>query len=212
LILSILPVLALRYVNPPFTTMMVYSWLDNSDEGKSHMARHLWRPLKEISPHLRRAVLASEDQRFVAHHGFDFTEMNEALKDMFSSRGIRGASTITMQTARTVFLWPERSWLRKVVEAYYTLLIELMWSKERILEIYLNTVDWGEGIMGAEAASQGYFLVPPARITRSQAALLAAILPSPHTWSPTRPNAQVLRRQERILKDMENMPLGSVNK
>ncbi len=126
---------------------------------------------------------------------------------MFSSRGIRGASTITMQTARTVFLWPERSWLRKAVEAYYTLLIELMWSKERILEIYLNTVDWGEEIMGAEAASQGYFLVPASRITRSQAALLAAILPSPHKWSPTRPNAQVLRRQERILKDMENMPL-----
>ncbi len=209
LILSILPILALRYVNPPFTAMMAYSWVENRGNARNYMQRNMWRQLKEISPHLRRAVLAGEDQRFLSHHGFDFIEMNQALKEMFSRKGTRGASTITMQTARTVFLWPERTWPRKAVEAYCTLLMELFWSKERILEIYLNTVDWGEGIMGAEAASRKYFHTPSSRITRTQAALLTAILPSPHRWSPTNPNTRVLRRQARILKDMVKMPLLS---
>lgn len=205
--MTILPVLLLRYVNPPFTTMTAYGWVTEGENTGNFLSGNLWRPLKEISPHLRRAVLAGEDQRFLSHRGFDFVEMNQALRDMFSNKGTRGASTITMQTARTVFLWPERSWLRKLVEAYYTLLIELMWSKERILEIYLNTVDWGEGIMGAEAASQRYFHIESTRISRTQAALLAAVLPSPHRWSPKNPNIQVLKRQERILRDMEKMPL-----
>ncbi len=209
LILSILPILSLRYVNPPFTAMMAYSWVENWGNARNYMQRNMWRQLKEISPHLRRAVLAGEDQRFLSHHGFDFIEMNQALKEMFSRKGTRGASTITMQTARTVFLCTERTWARKAVEAYCTLLMELFWSKERILEIYLNTVDWGEGIMGAEAASRKYFHTPSSRITRTQAALLTAILPSPHRWSPTNPNTRVLRRQARILKDMVKMPLLS---
>lgn len=189
--------------------MMAYSWVENRGNARNYMQRNMWRQLKEISPHLRRAVLAGEDQRFLSHHGFDFIEMNQALKEMFSRKRTRGASTITMQTARTVFLWPERTWPRKAVEAYCTLLMELFWSKERILEIYLNTVDWGEGIMGAEAASRKYFHTPSSRITRTQAALLTAILPSPHRWSPTNPNTRVLRRQARILKDMVKMPLLS---
>lgn len=206
LILSMLPVLSLRYINPSFTLTTVLSWAKNKEKSITSLPRSLWHPLKEISPHLRRAVLAGEDQRFLSHHGFDFIEMNQAIRDMFLEKGTRGASTITMQTARTVFLWPNRSWPRKVLEAYYTLLIEIFWSKERILEIYLNTVDWGDGIMGAEAASRKYFHVPSDRITRRQAALLAAILPSPHRWSPTDPNLHILRRQERILKDMRKMP------
>lgn len=158
---------------------------------------------------MRRAVLAGEDQRFLTHMGFDFDEIKDAFKDMFSGEQVRGASTITMQAARTVFLWPARNWGRKILEAYYTILMEAFWGKRRILEIYLNTVDWGRGIMGVEAASIRYFNVPAGRITRIQAARLAAILPSPHRWSPTKPNAHVLRREKRILEDMGKMPLIS---
>ena len=165
--------------------------------------------MEEISPNLRKAVLAGEDQRFLSHHGFDLREMNKAIRDIALKKGYRGASTITMQVARTVFLWPDRSWPRKMAEAYYTLLIEICWSKERILEIYLNTVDWGTGIMGAEAASRKYFQTSAFGISCSQAALLAAILPNPHKGSPNHPGPQLLKRQKKILKDMKKMPLLS---
>ncbi len=133
--------------------------------------------------------------------------MNEAFLDILAERGTRGASTISMQTARTVFLWAGRSWFRKMAEAYYTLLIEMCWSKERILEIYLNTVDWGEGIMGAEAASRNYFHRSSSRLTPTQAALLTAVLPNPRKWSPVHPNGFVQERKERIMRDMLKMPL-----
>jgi len=166
-----------------------------------------WRPLTEISPHLTKAVLAGEDQRFLSHHGFDFIEMNRAVRDIFRARRVRGASTITMQVARTVFLWPERSWLRKIFEAYYTVVIEIFWDKKRILEIYLNTVDWGSGVMGAEAASRKYFRTSSALVTPSQAASMAAILPHPHKWSPVNPEGHVKVRVERIMNDMARIPL-----
>jgi len=133
--------------------------------------------------------------------------MNEAFWDILAERGTRGASTISMQAARTVFLWSDRSWLRKMAEAYYTLLIEIFWSKERILEVYLNTVDWGQGIMGAEAASRNYFHRSSSHLTVSQAALLAAVLPNPRKWSPVNPNGFVEERKERIIRDMPKMPL-----
>jgi monofunctional biosynthetic peptidoglycan transglycosylase len=133
--------------------------------------------------------------------------MNEAIKDMAAGKGFRGASTITMQVARTVFLWPDRSWLRKGAEAYYTVVIEIFWTKKRIFEIYLNTVDWGTGVKGVEAASRKYFHLPCLSLSPSQAAALAAILPSPHRWSPIKPNARVLERKRRILIDMKKMPL-----
>ena len=177
--------------------------------GKEVASIEEWRPLNEIAPHIRKAVLAGEDQRFLSHNGFDFSEINEAMRDMVARKGFRGASTISMQTARTVFLWPARSLCRKILEAYYTVLIEIFWSKERILEIYLNTVDWGKGIMGIEAASRAYFHISSARVSQRQAALLAAILPSPHRWSPTNPNHYVLKRQGRILRDIRKMPLVS---
>lgn len=209
LILSTLQVVVLRFVNPPFTAMMAWNRVTTRNAPRIDERRNLWRPLKEISPHIRQAVLAGEDQRFLSHHGFDFSEINQAVRDMVSGKANRGASTITMQVARTVFLWRDRSWFRKTAEAYYAVLIEIFWSKQRVLEIYLNTVDWGPGIVGAEAASQKYFQVSASRVSRSQAALLAAILPSPHRWSPRNPNAQVLKRQRRILKDMARMPLLS---
>ena len=208
-LLSVLQVVLLRFVAPPFTMITVWERVRNIGDVTEEPSRIDWRPLREMSPHIRRAVLAGEDQRFLSHNGFDFVEISEAVKDMASGRGPRGASTITMQAARTVYLWPDRNLLRKILEAYYTLLIEIFWSKERILEVYLNTVDWGKGVTGIEAASKTYFHVSSAHISRPQAALLAAILPSPHRWSPTDPNPQVLERHRRILRDMQKMPLIS---
>jgi monofunctional biosynthetic peptidoglycan transglycosylase len=186
--------------------MTAWKWMWNKDNIRSNPPRHMWKPLHRISPHLRKAVLAGEDQRFTSHHGFDFIEMNKALKNMALKRGFRGASTITMQVARTVFLWPGRIWSRKAAEAYYTVLIEMFWSKKRILEIYLNMVDWGTGIIGAEAASRYYFHRSCSSLSPAQAALLTAVLPNPHRWSPKKPNSRVLRRQQRILRDMDQMP------
>ena len=135
--------------------------------------------------------------------------MNQAIKDIAMRKGFRGASTISMQVARTVFLWKDRSLLRKIFEAHYTVLIELFLSKDRIFEIYLNTVDWGENLIGADAASKRYFHVPCSRISVNQAASLAAILPNPHRLSPTSPSTYVLNRKKRILRDMKKMPLIS---
>ena len=205
-VFTILQVLILKVVNPPMTTAMAFQWVNiklGIEEGP--MPRYQWRPLKKISVYLVRAVLAAEDQRFLSHHGFDFIEMNEALQDMVAGEKLRGASTISMQTARTVFLWQGRSWLRKSLEAYYTVLIELVWGKRRILEIYLNTVDWGDAAVGAEAAAEGYFRKTAATLGSEEGALLAAILPSPHLWSPVHPSAYVKERQRKILRDMKHM-------
>ncbi|MBW2609560.1 MAG: monofunctional biosynthetic peptidoglycan transglycosylase [Deltaproteobacteria bacterium] len=208
LFLTMAQIFLLRFINPPCTAIMAWSWIQHKFTSKKYKRpNYHWQQLKEISPWLIKAVLAGEDQRFSSHHGFDFIEMNQAIRDIIMDRRVRGASTITMQVARTVFLWPDRNWMRKTAEAYYTVLIEIFWPKTRILEIYLNFVDWGSGIMGAEAASQKYFHTNSARINPSQAALMAAILPSPHKWSPTNPNEFVKERQKRIMKDMEKMHL-----
>ena len=167
--------------------------------------------MERYRPISKRAVLAAEDQRFLTHTGFDFIELNEALKDMTMGKGFRGASTITMQVARTVFLWPDRSWTRKGLEAYYTVLLEIFLSKRRILEVYLNTVDWGKGVKALGRLRKTYFHVSAATLSKGQAALLAAVLPSPHRWSPVRPNARVVGRQKRILEDMNKMPLPEAN-
>lgn len=207
-ILTIVEVILLRSIDPPFTIRTAWGWLERKVTKKGQeQSFYTWRGLKEISPHLKRAVLAGEDQRFLIHHGFDFVEINQAIWDILLARRTRGASTISMQVARTVFLWPGRSWLRKLAEAYYTLLIEICWSKERIFEMYLNTVDWGNGIMGAEAASRRYFHRSSSLVTTTQAALLAAILPNPHKWSPIHPNRIVVERKGRIMRDMDKMPL-----
>ena len=206
---TLLQVICVRFINPPFTPVMCWNWLREGRAGSLAGLRERWRPLKEISPHMRKAVLAGEDQRFLTHHGFDFVEINQAVRDMLWKGDMRGASTLTMQVARTVFLWPQRTWPRKIAEAYYTLFIDALWPKERILEVYLNTVDLGDGIVGVEAAAERYFRVPAGALSANQAALLTAILPSPHKWSPVRPDVQVRRRQRRILNDMVKMPLLS---
>lgn len=207
-LVTALHVSTLKFVDPPFTTAMAWKWLRAQFMGEPYQSPlYNWRSLSEISPYLVRAVQAGEDQRFLTHRGFDFIELNQAVRDFFGAGKLRGASTITMQAARTVFLWQERSWLRKSLEAYYTVLMEALWSKRRILEIYLNTVDWGTGIMGAEAASRAYFHKKASQLTASQAALLAAILPSPHHWSAAEPSAYVRARQQKIMQDMKKMPL-----
>jgi len=208
LFLSVVQVAVLRVVNPPFTGIMISNWVADKIAGReAHWPDPEWRPLRRISPHLRRSVLAGEDQRFTLHHGFDFVELHQVFQEVLSGRRVRGASTISMQTARTVFLWSGRSLARKSLEVYYTVLIELLWSKKRILEVYLNTVDWGKHMVGADMASKKYFQTQPSYLTEEQAALLAAVLPSPHQWSPEHPTEYVLERQKRILSDLRKMPL-----
>ena len=207
-ILTMLQVLILRFLDPPFTAAMAVGWIRSAMKGESYQPPvYYWRDLNAMSRYLGQAVLAGEDQRFPRHHGFDFAELNRAIKDSLFSDRVRGASTITMQTARSVFLWSGRSLARKVLEAYYTALIELFWTKKRILEMYLNMVDWGTGIMGAEAAAKRHFNIDARRLDRAQAAWLAAILPNPHIFSPASPTPYLRERQRRILADMGKMPV-----
>jgi monofunctional biosynthetic peptidoglycan transglycosylase len=194
---SIFQVSIIKFLNPPATPLMVYRWLCG---GKVDFR---WRSLSEISPFLQRAVIAAEDQRFFSHHGFDWKQIERALQEYQKEGRVRGASTITMQVARNIFLWQGYSWLRKGLEAYYTALIELLWPKSRIMEVYLNVVELGPEIFGAEAAACRYFGFSAASLTKPQAALLAAILPNPHRWSPKQPSDYIRKRQSTILREMK---------
>jgi len=206
--LTLVQVVILNYFAPPFTVRMAWNYINQLIKSERHNPpMYIWRPLDKISPHLQRAVLASEDQRYLDHHGFDMVEIGQALKEFFLEQKCRGASTISMQAARTIYLLPNRGIIRKTLEAYYTLLIELIWNKRRILEIYLNTVDWGSEVMGAEAASMRYFQKHSDQLTPQQAALLAAILPNPHRLSPVKSDTYVKMRAKRILAEMHRMPL-----
>lgn len=198
-IFSILQVTIIRFLNPPATPLMVQSRL--SGDGLDFR----WRSLSEISPFLQWAVIASEDQRFLDHHGFDWEEIRKALHERRRRERRRGASTITMQVAKNLYLWHGRSWLRKGLEAYYTAFIELLWPKWRIMEVYLNIAEWGPGIFGAEAAARRYFGRSAAALTKHQAALLAAVLPNPRRWSPEYPTRYIWKRQYEILHDMDRL-------
>lgn len=205
---TFLQVVAFKFFNPPFTVNMVYEKAIAARKKMPFKPRsYEWKDIAQISVYLQQAVLASEDQRFMRHHGFDFREIKLALVDIITRKGFRGASTITMQTARSLFLPSSRSFARKIAEAWYTIMIELIWDKKRIMEIYLNTVDWGRANVGAQAAARAYFSCDAKALTAQQAALLAAILPSPHKWSAVTPGPHVLHRQTRILKQMQNMPI-----
>ncbi len=211
IVLSILQVLTLKYIDPPFTPEVALEWIQsviNHDPGRR--PQYSFTKLEKISPNLQRAVLAGEDQRFLLHHGFDFREIHQAFMGMIKDHRLRGASTITMQAARSMFLLPSRSIARKLAEMYYTVLMEIFWSKYRILEIYLNTIDWGTGVTGAQAGSQKYFSKNAWNLTPAQAALMAAVLPSPHKWSVTHPDARVKARQRRIMKFMKMMKLPKI--
>lgn len=186
---SVFLVAIYRAVPPPVTPLMLIRLVEGHGIGKS------WRPLSEISPNLARAAMAGEDAKFCEHHGFDWDAIRAAWhRYEEGTRHLRGASTISMQTAKNVFLWPGRDWIRKGLEAYFTVLIELAWGKARIMEVYLNVVEWGPGIYGAEAASQYYFHKPARALTVDEAARLAAILPDPLKWSASRPDRYVGER------------------
>jgi monofunctional biosynthetic peptidoglycan transglycosylase len=165
-------------------------------EGRGLSKR--WRPLDRISPALAEAVIAAEDAKFCSHHGFDMVAIQKALKSNQRGRTVRGGSTISQQTAKNVFLWPDRSWVRKAAEAYFTVLIETLWGKRRIMEVYLNVAEWGPGTYGAEAAARRYFRTSAADLDRTEASRLAAVLPSPLKWKAAQPGPYVARRSRRI--------------
>ncbi len=181
-------ILVFRFVPVPGTPQMVLGIL--SGEG----AHYSWKDFGEIAPSLPSAVIAAEDQRFCIHNGFDWASIDKAVKEHEHGRRLRGASTISQQTARSLFLVPARSWIRKGAEAYLTVLIEALWPKKRILTAYLNLVDWGHGNYGAEAASQAYFHISATHLSPIQSARLAAILPDPDDWNASRPGPYVARR------------------
>jgi monofunctional glycosyltransferase len=205
--LTLFQVVAIKYINPPFTINMVWEKVRHELFAAPYVVpAYEWQNLSAISPHLKQAVIAAEDQRFLTHHGFDFEEIKIVLNNLLEGKPGRGTSTISMQAARSVFLPATRHPARKLAEAWYTVFIELVWDKSRILEIYLNTVDWGTGIVGAQAGARLYFETDAASLTPAQAALMAAVLPSPHKWSPTDPTPFVKKRQQKILSDMPSMP------
>jgi monofunctional biosynthetic peptidoglycan transglycosylase len=183
-----------RFVPPPVTILMLTRLVEGKGLKKS------WRPIERISPRLADAVIAAEDSGFCDHHGFDFAAMEKAAEANERHPGkIRGGSTISQQTAKNVFLWPGRDYVRKGLEAGYTVLIEAIWGKRRILETYLNVVEWGPGVYGAEAAAQTYFHVDADRLTPDQAARLAAVLPSPLKWKAAHPGRYVAKRSGKIV-------------
>ena len=171
-------------------------------EGKSIRMHHHWVPMSEISPHMPVAVMASEDQRFLLHHGFDYQAIEKAALHNLEGKKKHGASTISQQTAKNVFLWPGRSWVRKGFEAYFTVLIEFMWSKQRIMEVYLNSIEMGDGIYGVDAVAADHFATDAADLSRSQCALIAATLPNPRKFSSKDPSAYMLKRRLQIEHEM----------
>ncbi len=199
---SVLLVLSLRWIRPPVTAISVERRVQAIVQGKSYHPARTWVPWNRISPQAGIAVIASEDQRFADHHGFDFDAIQKAIDEHDHGRRLRGASTISQQVAKNLFLWPGRSFVRKGLEAYFTTLIELLWPKRRILEVYLNIVEFGDGVFGVEAASERYFHKPAARLRAEDAALLAAVLPNPIRFHPDRPSAYVQERREWIMEQM----------
>jgi monofunctional biosynthetic peptidoglycan transglycosylase len=212
-ILSIGLTIIYRFVPIPITPLMIIRLVEQAADEKKEMRLFKdWVPMSEISKNAPQAVYASEDQKFLDHNGFDMEAMEKAWEGNKKGKRIKGASTITQQTVKNVFLWPARSYVRKVLEAYFTVLVELIWPKERIMEVYLNVIEMGEGIYGIEAAAQTYYNKPAAKLNRSQAAMIAAVLPNPRRWTPARPTPYIVGRQGWIMRQMNNLePLGYGN-
>lgn len=194
-VLAFLWVLLYAYIPVPVTKLMV---LDREEK----IVAYEWTDLNNISEKVQLAVMCAEDQYFLLHNGLDFKSIDKALESNKAGGRVKGASTLTQQVAKNVFLWPNRDWGRKGAELYFALLIEMVWSKERIMEVYLNVAEMGDGIYGVEAASKKYFKKSASDLTIRQAALLAAVLPSPKRYSATRPGPYVQRRVQWITKQM----------
>ena len=201
---TILAVVALRFLPVYVTPLMVMRCFEQVGEGKSLKMKHHWVSLDKISPNLPMAVMASEDAKFLDHHGFDFQAIEHAAERNRKHPEKRklGASTISQQTAKNVFLWPGRSWVRKGFEVYFTGLIELMWSKQRIMEVYLNSIEMGDGIYGADAVAKEHFNTTAENLSKAQCALIAATLPNPRKFSSKNPSGYMLKRQSRIMREM----------
>jgi monofunctional biosynthetic peptidoglycan transglycosylase len=204
--ISLLPVIIYRFVPPPVTPLMIKRAFARASEGKRPLIQKDWVRLARISPNMIQAVVASEDNRFLEHWGIDMDAIEKAVEHNKRHRRKQGASTITQQTAKNVFLWPARTYTRKAFELYFTTMIELTWNKRRIMEVYLNVIETGDGIYGAEAAAQKYFHKPASKLTRGEAALIAAALPNPRKRNPAAPSAYMLKRQAKILDLMNKIP------
>jgi len=204
---TILAVVLFRFAPVYLTPLMVVRCVEQSKAGESITLHHHWVSLDEMSSHMPVAVMASEDQRFLLHHGFDYDAIQKAAKrNMKGGKNKLGASTITQQTAKNVFLWQGRSWLRKGLEAYFTALIELLWSKQRIMEVYLNSIEMGNGIYGVDAVAEYHFGKSAKELSRSDCALIAATLPNPRKFSSKQPSAYMRQRQRRIEHEMKFIP------
>lgn len=202
---TLFAVILFSFVNPVVTPLMVKRVIEQKIAGKKAAMHRKWVPMRKISPHMVRAVVASEDNRFLEHWGIDMQAIQKAIAYNKSHRRKRGASTISQQVAKNVFLWPARTMLRKGFELYFTVLIEVVWSKKRIMTVYLNIMETGDGLYGVEAASQKYFHKPASKLTRAEAALIAASLPNPRKRNPAAPTSYMLRRQARIMNLMNKI-------
>lgn len=201
-ILSISSVFIYRWLRVPITPLIVIRCIEQKSAGENMVMKHQWVSIEKITPKLQLAVVCSEDQNYLKHFGFDIGAIQKAMKENEEGKKMRGGSTITQQTAKNVFLWQGRSYLRKGLEAWFTLLIELMWSKERIMEVYLNSIEMGDGIYGAEAASQFWFKKTASNLSKDESAAIAAILPSPLNYKANPANSYIQRRKEWIKKQM----------
>ncbi len=199
--ISIIWVIAYKYVPVPYTSLMAVRHFEGD---KSYTTKHQWKPIGEISKELQLAVICSEDQNFLTHNGFDIKALKEAYLENQEGKRIRGGSTISQQTAKNVFLWQGRTWLRKGLEVWFTFLIETMWSKERILEVYLNSIEMGNGVFGAEAAAKYWFNVSSKNLSRNQASAIAAILPNPRKYKANPPSKFINSRKKWIQRQMQN--------
>ena len=204
--LTIVPVLLYRFVNPPTTPLMLLRWVES--DTRQNLSLNAWRPIEEISPNILKAVIAAEDQKFFTHNGFDWLAIEYAIQANITTDRKLGASTISMQTARNVFLWQTRTWLRKLLESYFTVLIEFFWSKQRILEVYLNVIEWGDGIFGCEQAAQTYFQHSSKILSPVESAWMAAVLPRPRHWARRPAPAHVQARQIKILDTLPHIRIN----
>ena len=209
---TILAVIAYRYIPVYVTPLMVIRCFQQIGHGETIRMKHHWVSLDhDMSIYMPIAVMASEDQRFLDHHGFDFNQLEKVVEDRVTGRRRRGGSTISQQTAKNVFLWPTSSWVRKGFEAYFTVLIEILWGKHRIMEVYLNSIEMGDGIYGADAVAWQHFSRPASELTRANCAMIAATLPNPLKFNSQYPSSYMYRRQSQIMRQMKHINIFPQN-
>jgi len=199
---SIFSVIVFKFVPVPITPLMMTRAIENKFDGEDMICSHDWVPIENINENMQKAVIASEDANFLTHHGFDFNAIQKAMENNEKGKKLKGGSTISQQTAKNVFLWQGRSYVRKGLEAYFTVLIELIWGKERIMEVYLNSIEMGNGVYGVQAASKYWYRKDAINLSKKDAAGIAAILPNPRKFTATNSSAYISRRKDRIMKHM----------